>query len=99
MDRLGSRMMTLHQKWWTKRRKRMTDRSSEADEPFLIKDPSERARVEAANTLRQFDVAVQELRRWLRNPGRRLRPSDILALHRILMQGLSEYAGVHRPAK
>jgi Fic family protein len=77
----------------------MADRSSEADEPELIEDPDERARVEAENTLRQFDAAIVELRKWLRNPSRRLRPSDISALHRVLMDRLSEYAGIYRPAK
>ena len=77
----------------------MPDRSSEADEPELIEDERERARVEAENSLRQFDVAITELRSWLRTPDRRLRPSDILSLHRVLMERLSEYAGVYRPAK
>jgi Fic family protein len=77
----------------------MVDRSSEADEPELIKDPDEKARVEALNTLRQFDATIHELRRWLRTPSRRLRPSDISALHRVLMDRISEYAGVYRPAK
>jgi len=71
----------------------MVDRSSEADEPELITNPDERARVEAENSLRQFDAAMVELRKWLRTPGRRLRPSDISALQRVLMERLSEYAG------
>jgi Fic family protein len=77
----------------------MVDRSSEADEPELSTNPDERARVEAENSLRQFDAAMVELRKWLRTPGRRLRPSDISALQRVLMERLSEYAGVYRPAK
>jgi Fic family protein len=77
----------------------MVDRASEADEPELIADPDERAKVEAENTLRQFDAAVALLRQWLQNPNRRLKPSDILSLHRVLMDRLSEYAGVYRPAK
>ncbi len=77
----------------------MADRSSEADEPELIADPDERARVEAENAIRQFDLAMSELKKWLKSPLRRLRPSDILALHRILMTRLNEYAGSYRPAK
>ena len=77
----------------------MADRSSEADEPELIKDEQERARVEAENSLRQFDVAILELRNWLRTPGRRLRPSDITKLHRVLMERLSEYAGISSRSK
>lgn len=75
------------------------DRSSEADEPELVKDEAERARIEAANALRQFDAAMIELRTWLSRPVRRLKPSDISDLHRILMERLSEYAGLYRPAK
>ncbi len=77
----------------------MADRSSEADEPELITDPDERARVEAENSLAQFDAAMTELKKWLRTPERRLRPSEISALHRVLMDRLSEYAGIYRPAK
>ncbi len=77
----------------------MVDRASEADEPDLISDPEERARVEAENSLRQFDAAVVLLKKWLQTPSRRLRPSDILSLHRVLMERLSEYAGIYRPAK
>jgi Fic family protein len=77
----------------------MADRSSEADEPELITDPDERARVEAENSLAQFDAAMVELKKWLRTSARRLRPSEISALHRVLMDRLSEYAGIYRPAK
>jgi Fic family protein len=77
----------------------MADRSSEADEPELITDPEERARVEAENSLAQFDAAMVELKKWLRTADRRLRPSEISTLHRVLMDRLSEYAGIYRPAK
>lgn len=77
----------------------MVDRASEADEPKLVKDPKRRAELEAQNALAQFDEASVLLKRWLVSPARRLKPSDVLTLHRTLMEGLSEYAGVYRPAK
>lgn len=77
----------------------MIDRASEADEPPLVKDPDQRAKLEAQNALAQFDDAAVLLRHWIQNPLRRLKPSDVLALHRTLMESLSEYAGIYRPAK
>ena len=73
------------------------DRSSEADEPSLVTDAQEIARIEAENTLRQFDVAMVELRKWIGNPQYRFRPSVILQLNRIALERLSKYAGVFRP--
>lgn len=74
------------------------DRSSEADEPLLVTDPKEIAEIEAENTLRQFDAAMLELRRWISNPRYKLRPSTILKLNRIALERLSKYAGVFRPS-
>lgn len=74
------------------------DRSSEADEPILLADRQEIARVEAENTLRQFDAAMKELQGWLRNPAYRLKPSSILSLNRIALTKLSKFAGVFRPS-
>jgi Fic family protein len=74
-----------------------TDRSSEADEPLLVTDAQEIARIEAENTLRQFDAAMAELRKWIGNPQYHLRPSVILKLNRIALERLSKYAGVFRP--
>lgn len=42
---------------------------------------------------------MDELDTWLREPRYKLRPSLILKLHRILLERLSEYAGIYRPAK
>jgi fido (protein-threonine AMPylation protein) len=76
----------------------MKERFSHAEQPSLISDEMERARLEAENALRQTDAADFELQKWLSSPDRRLRVSDILRLHRVLMTGLTEYAGNFRPA-
>jgi Fic family protein len=76
----------------------MADRSSEADEPLLVTDAQEIARIEAENTLRQFDTAMQELRKWIGNPQYKLRSSLILKFNRVALERLSKYAGVFRPS-
>jgi Fic family protein len=75
------------------------DRHSRALDAELITDPEEKARVEARNGLRQFD-AVIEMVEHFSHPDRkfRLRPSHLLQLHRIALDGLSSYAGNWRPA-
>jgi Fic family protein len=78
----------------------MTDRQSRADEPEIVEDPAERAKLEARNALEQFD-AVMSLIEQFSDPERppfRLRSSIILQLQRIALKGLSAYAGVFRPA-
>jgi Fic family protein len=76
-----------------------SDRKSEAAESELIADPDERARVEAANGLKQYDHVVELVQEWTM-PGRKfqLRPSMISALQRTALDGLSSYAGTWRPA-
>jgi len=76
----------------------MKERFSHAEQAHLIADELERARLEAENALRQIDAADAELARWLTQPEKRLRVSDILHFHRVLMTGLTEYAGNFRPA-
>jgi Fic family protein len=75
------------------------DRHSKALDAELIADPDERARVEARNGLKQFD-AVIELIEYFSDPERKfkLRPSQLLHLHRIALKGLSSYAGNFRPS-
>jgi len=77
----------------------MADRHSHADEPQLVKDPELVARIESENSLRQFDAAMEELELWLADDRYKLRPSLIYKLHRILLEGLSQYAGVPRTTK
>lgn len=74
------------------------DRHSEAEEPSLIDDPDERARVEASNGLKQYDHVVSLVQEWTM-PGRifRLRLSMIYALQRTALLGLTNYAGMFRP--
>ena len=75
------------------------DRHSKADPPDLITDPDEKAKREASNALRQVDAVYEVIDNWLQ-PERpfRLRPSTILHLHRVALEGISSYAGLWRPA-
>jgi hypothetical protein len=74
------------------------DRHSEALETELITDPEEKAHREAKNGVRQFDRAVEMIEWWLQ-PEKRfsLRPSALLDLNRIALDGLSSLAGTYRP--
>jgi Fic family protein len=78
----------------------MTDRHSKADEPEIVSDPAERARLEARNALEQFDAVIALVEQFTEpeHPPFRLRASTILQLQRIALKGLSGYAGVFRPA-
>lgn len=75
-------------------------RQSKAAEPELVTEADEKARLEARNALHQFDAVIQLVEQWTSPdyPGFRLRPSVILQLHRIALDGLSAYAGTFRPA-
>jgi Fic family protein len=74
------------------------DRHSRADIPDLIADPTEKAEKESLNALRQVDAVVQAIETGL-DPERkfRLRPSLILHLHRIVLNGIDAFAGNWRP--
>jgi Fic family protein len=74
-------------------------RHSHALEVELITDPDQLAQREAANGLRQFDAVVEMVEYHL-DPERpfRFRPSHLLHLHRIALDGISPYAGNFRPA-
>jgi Fic family protein len=75
------------------------DRHSKALDAELVSDPEEKARVEALNGVRQFD-AVAEMIEHFSDPERnfKLRPSHLLHLQRIALEGLNSYAGNWRPA-
>lgn len=75
------------------------ERHSEALEVELIQDPDAKAKAEAANGLKQFDAVAALIDQHL-DPERpfRLRPSTILALHRLALDGISSYSGNWRPA-
>lgn len=72
-------------------------RHSKALEPELIKDPTLKAEAEAANGLRQYDLAVQAVQTALERKPFKLRLSLILSLQREALQGISAYAGNFRP--
>src|SRR5437763_12836601 len=78
----------------------MADRHSRADEPEIVVDPAERAKLEARNALEQFDAVISLVEQFTEpeHPPFRLRSSIILQLQRIALKGLSAYAGVFRPA-
>jgi Fic family protein len=75
------------------------DRHSEALEAEVIADPDKKAHQEAKNGLRQFDSAIEQIEFWIQ-PERpfKLRPSAIMTLNRLALDGLSGYAGIYRPA-
>ncbi len=74
-------------------------RHSRARDAELITDPDLLAEREALNGLRQFD-AVVEMVEYFQHQDRpfRFRPSQLLHLHRIALDGISSYAGNFRPA-
>lgn len=75
------------------------DRESRGAEPLLLTDPDEIARQEAANAVRQFDAVLDFIDEVARDgKAFKLRPSTILALHKIALEGLSRYAGTWRPS-
>lgn len=78
----------------------MTERHSKADEPEIVVDLAERAKLEARNALEQFDAVISLVEQFTAtdHPPFRLRSSTILQLQRIALRGLSAYAGVFRPA-
>jgi Fic family protein len=78
----------------------MTDRHSKADEPEIVVDPAERAKLEARNAIEQFDAVISLIEQFTEpeHPPFRLRASIVLQLQRIALKRLSAYAGVFRPA-
>jgi Fic family protein len=74
------------------------ERSSEAHTPTLITDRRLIAEREAENALRQFDQSMVELQKVVKSGQFKLRPSLILKLNRIALDGLSSFAGNYRPA-
>jgi Fic family protein len=76
----------------------LEDRHSKALEAELIVDPDQKAHQEAKNGLRQFDQAVEQIEYWL-HPERpfKLRPSAIMNLNRMALEGINRYADVYRP--
>jgi Fic family protein len=75
------------------------DRKSVSSPLPLLKNPLEIAKREAANGLRQFDAVIENINHAIASEQRfRLRPSTLLYLNRIALDGLNIYAGNYRPA-
>ncbi len=75
-------------------------RHSKPDDPIVIEDPQKQAEAESRNALLQFDKGVEVIRAFVpADPERpfKLRPSLILTLHRIALDGLHAFAGNFRP--
>lgn len=74
------------------------DRHSVAEQLELITDPKEKARREAENGLRQFNMAVEIIRNHVKDKERpfRLRSGVILRLHREALDGIHLLAGTFR---
>lgn len=75
------------------------ERHSKAEEPDLVRDAEALAELEAKNQLRQYDAIRERIDAGL-DPDRpfRLRPSTILQLHRVALEGITSYAGTYRPS-
>lgn len=76
----------------------MQDRHSVAETASLLTDPDEIARREAENGIRQFDLALEMIRGFIKDPERpfKLRSSTILRLHQAALDGLHPLAGTWR---
>lgn len=76
----------------------MQDRHSIAETALLLTDPDEIARREAENGIRQFDLALELIRSFIKDSERpfKLRSSMILKLHQSALEGLHQLAGTWR---
>jgi Fic family protein len=74
------------------------ERHSIAEQLELITDSEQRARREAENGIRQFNLAVEMIRASVKDSERpfRLRPSMILRLHKEALDGIHVLAGTYR---
>jgi len=77
------------------------DRHSVAETAALLKDPNEVALREAENGIRQFDLAVEMIRSFVKDKERpfRLRANLILQLHQAALDGIHPLAGTWRNTK
>jgi len=74
------------------------DRHSHAEDAQLLRDPDEIARREAENGLRQFTVALEMIRSYVKDKDRpfKLRAGLIMQLHKTALDGLHRLAGTYR---
>lgn len=76
------------------------DRHSVAETAALLTDTVEVAQREAENGIRQFEQALELIRAHVKDSERpfKLRPSQILGLHRAALDGIDRLAGTWRNA-
>ncbi len=74
------------------------DRHSQTEQPELITDEQERARREAENGIRQFNLALDIIRTHVKDAERpfRLRSSHVLQLNEAALKGVHSMAGTFR---
>lgn len=74
------------------------DRHSHAEDAKLLSDPDEIARREAENGLRQFILALDIIRSFVKDKERpfKLRAGPIMQLHQAALDGLHRLAGTFR---
>jgi Fic family protein len=74
------------------------DRHSVAETTTLLRDPVEIARREAENGIRQFELALEIIRSFVKDRDRpfKLRASIVLQLHQAALDGLHSLAGTWR---
>ena len=72
-------------------------RDTVALEPSLITDPVALAEAESRNGLLQIDLAMRIANEGIERGSFKLRPSMLMQLQRVALQGLSVYAGSFRP--
>jgi Fic family protein len=74
------------------------DRHSVAETALLLTDPNEIALREAENGIRQFELALEIIRSFVKNSDKKfkLRSSTILQLHQSALDGLHPLAGTWR---
>jgi Fic family protein len=77
------------------------DRHSHAEDAQLLSDPDEIARREAENGLRQFSLALEIIRSFVKDKERpfKLRAGPIMQLHQAALEGLHRLAGTFRNTK
>jgi Fic family protein len=75
-----------------------SDRFTSAQEAELITDPDEKARREAENGIRQFELAINIIRCYVKDRERpfRLRQSILMQLHAQALEGIHTLAGTFR---
>jgi Fic family protein len=76
----------------------LVERHSVAEQIELIADPDEKARREAENGIRQFNLAIEIIRAHVKDKERpfRLRSGIILRLHMAALEGIHPLAGTYR---